>query len=68
MDSLRTLEAMNGAADEARAPGRVDATTFIGSWTSTSRDTQGIAGLRIREEGGQLFRARVRRACVPFTL
>ena len=67
MDSLKTLEAVNGAGaddDEARSSRRVDPTVFLGSWTSTNRETQGIAGVVIREEEGRLF-VRTFGACVP---
>jgi hypothetical protein len=67
MDSVKTLEAVDGAgADvhEARPSPRVDATVFLGSWTSTNRDTQGISRLVIREKEGRLF-VRAFGACVP---
>ena len=67
MDALKTLEAVDEAgADvhEARPSRRVDGTVFLGSWTSTNRDTQGISRLVIREEEGRLF-VRAFGACAP---
>ena len=55
MDAVRTLEALEpldvGASRE-RPP--VDTSIFLGSWTSTNRDTQGLARLLVRREGGDL--------------
>ena len=65
MTSLKTLETIeDGRVERARAPVHIDASMFLGSWTSTNRDTQGIARLLIRDDGGQLA-VRGFGACVP---
>jgi hypothetical protein len=53
-----------GASHEASPPQPDDQSIFVGAWTSTNRDTQGIARVVIRRDGDWLF-VRPFGACTP---
>jgi hypothetical protein len=56
MDSVKTMPVENRLDADIPLPGGlVDTTPFIGCWSSTSGDTQGIAKLVVRGDGRDLL-------------
>jgi hypothetical protein len=55
MDSVKTMPIADRLDEDTPLPsGLVDTTPFIGCWSSTNRDTQGIAKLVVRGDGQDL--------------
>jgi len=56
MDSVNTMAIADRIeADTPLSSGLVDTTPFIGRWSSTNQDTQGIARLVVRADGHNLL-------------